>query len=165
LGKLTLSDLKKVKGIGEAKAITIAAALELGRRRKNESAPVQPKISNTRTAYELMHPHFADLDHEQFWIVLLNRSNRVIKKQQMSTGGVHATVADIKMMLRAAIENLASGIIVYHNHPSGSLTPSEHDKKLTAKLKQACELMEVTLLDHIIMGQNGFYSFADEGIL
>jgi DNA repair protein RadC len=165
LGKLSIADLKKVKGRGEAKAITIAAALELGRRRKHETSEQRKRITNTNDAYEIMQAHFADLDHEQFWMVLLNRANMVIKKQLVSIGGVNATVADIKLMMKSAVENLASSIIVYHNHPSGSLTPSEQDKKLTAKIRQAAELMDMSLIDHIIVGHNTYYSFANEGLL
>ncbi|MBA4055034.1 MAG: hypothetical protein C0490_10005, partial [Marivirga sp.] len=134
LARLTIKDLSKVKGIGEAKAMTIVAALELGRRRKESDSEEKPKISGSRDAYELLKSDLLDIPHEEFWVILLNRANRVVKKYQISQGGVTGTVADPKIIFKAALEELASGIILAHNHPSGNLTASQADLDLTKKL-------------------------------
>ncbi|MBX2962069.1 MAG: DNA repair protein RadC [Cyclobacteriaceae bacterium] len=165
LAKLTVKDLMKIKGIGEAKAITIVSALELGRRRKETTTQERPKIATSQDAYELFLGDLIDIPHEEFWILLLNRANRVIKKQQISLGGVHGTVADPKIIFKTALEELASGIIVAHNHPSGNLSPSQQDIDLTKKLKEAGNLMEIKLLDHLIIAGKKYYSFADEGLI
>jgi len=165
LAKLSLNDLQKIKGIGKAKAITIAAALELGRRRKEESIIENPTIKTSQNAFDFFYPLLADLDTEEFWVLLLTRKHSVIKPVRISIGGVHATVVDIKVIARHAIENLSSAIVLCHNHPSGNLTPSEHDIKITKQLQQALQLIEVVLVDHIIIGGNKYYSFADEGRL
>jgi DNA repair protein RadC len=164
LAKLSLQDLQKFKGIGEAKAISIAAALELGRRRKESEVLKKHKISCSGDAYEVIRPYLMDLYHEQFWILLLNRANEVIRPLQISTGGVAGTVADPKMIFKAAIEQLASSIILVHNHPSGNLIPSQADKDLTKKLKESGKLLDIPVLDHLIFADSGYYSFADEGI-
>jgi DNA repair protein RadC len=165
LARLSVKDLTKVKGIGEAKAISIVAALELGRRRKELVTEEKPKVITSRDAYELMKGELMDLPHEEFWIILTNRAQRVIKKQQISSGGVAGTVADPKMIFKMAVEELASGVILVHNHPSGSLVASQADISLTHRLKESGKLLEVQVLDHIIIGGKGYFSFADEGML
>jgi DNA repair protein RadC len=165
LARLSVKDLMKQKGIGEAKAITIVAALELGRRRRETVADDKIKISASADAFRLLREHLEDIPHEEFWILLLNRANRVIKKQQISFGGISGTVADPKIIFKIALEELASGIILAHNHPSGNLTPSPQDLELTRKLKESGKLLEILVLDHLIITRNKFFSFADEGIL
>jgi len=165
LGKLTVDDLQKYKGIGEAKAISIVAALELGRRRKLSETIDRQKITSSRDIYEVFHPLLGDLPHEEFWIILLNRSNKIIDRQKISQGGISGTVTDIRMILHIALEKLASALILCHNHPSGNHKPSESDIAITQKIKESGSLMEISLLDHIIITDGNYYSFADEGIL
>jgi DNA repair protein RadC len=165
LGKLSISDLTKIRGIGNARAITIAAALELGRRRKLAELPEMPQIKCSRDVFELVNPVLSDLSHEEFWILFLNRSNRVINRMKLSQGGISGTVTDVRMIMKKAIENLASGIIVCHNHPSGNLNPSESDSRITQKIKDAGNLMDIQLLDHLIICEKDYYSFADNGLL
>lgn len=164
LAKLSITDLKKFKGIGEAKAISIISALELGRRRKDEDQPKAIKITSSKTVYEIMYPHLQDLQHEEFWILLLNRTNQLIKPVVISQGGVSGTVADPKLIFKYALEALASNIILVHNHPSGNKTPSQIDIKLTQRLKQAGTLLEIPVLDHLIYTDSGYLSMADEGL-
>jgi DNA repair protein RadC len=161
LAKLSITDLTKVKGIGEAKAITIAAALELGRRRKEENAKEIEIIRTSREAFNYFEPMIADLPHEEFWILLLARNKKVICKKQISTGGVAGTVVDSKIIFKHAIENLASYIILCHNHPSGNLTPSSADIQITKNLKSGGKLLEIEIVDHLIIGGDKYYSFAD----
>lgn len=165
LARLSVKDLMRIKGIGEAKAITIIAALELGRRRKNMMPEEKPKITSSLEVFELLKPDLMDISHEEFWVLLLNRANRVIKKQLISQGGVAGTVADPKIIFKMALEELASGIILAHNHPSGNLTPSQADIELTKKLKEAGKLLEVQVLDHVIIANQKYFSFADEGLV
>lgn len=165
LAKCTVSDLQKFKGIGEAKAITIVSALELGRRRKETAKTEREKILSSKNAYEMMQEHLLDLPHEEFWIILLNRANEVIRKTQISSGGVAATVADPKIIFKNAIENLASSMVLVHNHPSGNLKPSQQDIDLTKKLKEGGKMLEIPILDHLIFTDHAYFSFADEGIL
>jgi len=165
LARMSVKDLMKIKGIGEAKAITIVSALELGRRRKDAEQFEKPKITSSRDVFELLKPDLIDISHEEFWVLLLNRANRVLKKCQISQGGVSGTVADPKIIFKMALENLASGIILAHNHPSGNLTASQADIDLTRKLKEAGKLLEVQVLDHLILGGLKYFSFADEGLL
>jgi DNA repair protein RadC len=165
LGKLSVEDLMTSKGIGEARAITIIAALELGRRRKRADIMEKKKISGSKDVFEFFQPVLADLPYEEFWILLLNRSNKIIEKFKISQGGISGTVIDVRMILKNAIEKLASSIILCHNHPSGNLQPSEADKKITTKLKDAAGIMDMQVLDHLIIADSSFYSFADEGIL
>jgi len=165
LGKLSISDLTKIRGIGNARAVTIAAALELGRRRKLAEMPEMPQIKCSRDVFELVTPVLSDLSHEEFWILFLNRSNKVINRLKLSQGGISGTVTDVRMIMKKAIENLASGIIVCHNHPSGNLSPSESDTRITQKIKEAGNLMDIQLLDHLIISDKDFYSFADNGLL
>ncbi len=165
LAKLSIKDLMKIKGIGEAKAISIAAALELGRRRKESEVVRRPRISSSRDAYEQIQPYLLDLPHEEFWLLLLNRANEVVRPVQVSQGGVSGTVADPKIIFKLAIECLASAIILVHNHPSGNLKPSEADKDLTRRLASAGKLLEIPILDHLIFTDASYLSFADEGLM
>lgn len=165
LARLSVKDLMKVKGIGEAKAISIIAALELGRRRRDTEAEEKPRVSGSRDCFNILKPHMQDLPHEEFWIILLNRANRVIRKYQVSQGGVAGTVADPKIIFKVAIAELASGIILAHNHPSGNLTASQADIELTKKIKEAGKLLEIQVLDHLIVAGQKYFSFADEGML
>jgi len=165
IGKLTINDLMKFNGIGEAKAISIIAALELGKRRKEEEPSKRQKITSSKDAFEIMHPLLQDLPYEEFWILLLNRSNSVIDKIKISIGGISGTVADIRLISKPAIEKLASGVILSHNHPSGNKKPSQADESLTKKIRQALDLFEIKLLDHIIVTEADYFSFADEGLL
>lgn len=165
LAKLSISDLRKIRGIGYARAVTIAAALELGRRRKLAEIPETPQIKCSRDVFDLLSPSLSDLPHEEFWILFLNRSNKVINRMKLSQGGISGTVTDVRMVMKRAIENLASGIIVCHNHPSGNLNPSESDTRITQKIKEAGNLMDIQLLDHLIVSDKDYYSFADNGLL
>jgi len=165
LGKLTISDLKKLRGIGNARAVTIAAALELGRRRKLAEVPDVIQIKCSKDVADIFQPLLSDLAHEEFWILFLNRSNKVINRMRLSQGGISGTVTDVRMVMKKAIEYLASGIIVCHNHPSGNLNPSESDSKITSKIKEAGNLMDIQLLDHLIVSDKDYYSFADNGLL
>jgi DNA repair protein RadC len=162
LARLSVKDLQKFKGIGEAKAISIISALELGRRRKEQEPNKKVKIGSSADIYNLMIPELLDLDHEEFWIVLLNRANFVLKKESISSGGVSGTIADPKIIFKIALENLASAIILVHNHPSGNTKPSEADIDLTKKIKHAGTFLEIPVLDHIIFTNQSYYSFADE---
>lgn len=165
LGKFSVEDLKKFKGIGEAKAIGIVAALELGRRRKKEDAPDHLQIQSSNDVFEIFQPMLADLPHEEFWVLLMNRSNRVIDKLRVSQGGVSGTVTDIRLILKPAIEKLASSIVLCHNHPSGNHKPSENDIAITQKAKDAAKFMDIAVLDHIIICEKKYFSFADEGMI
>lgn len=165
LGKLSVKQLMGFKGIGEAKAISIVAALELGRRRRNEVVPVIPKITSSKDIYDLLAPLIGDLEHEEFWVVYLNNSNKVLQKKQISVGGKTGTLVDPRIVYRYALEYGATSIILAHNHPSGSLLPSASDKSLTAKLKQAGLSLDIKLLDHLILTESKYLSFADESIL
>lgn len=165
LARLSTKDLMKIKGIGEAKAISIIAAIELGRRRRDAEPEDRLKVSGSIDIYNLMKGYFSDLPHEEFWVILLNRANRIIRKQQISSGGVSGTVADPKIIFKAALEELSSGIILAHNHPSGNITASQQDIDLTKKLKDAGKLLEIQVLDHLIFAGSKYYSFADEGLL
>lgn len=165
LGKYDVNDLIQFKGIGKAKAVAIIAALELGRRRRGEKALVKEKISSSKSVYELMHPILGDLPHEEFWIIYLNNSNKVIHQNQISKGGITGTLVDIRIVLKTALQINAVALILVHNHPSGTLKPSEADKSITEKLKLAAASMDIKVLDHLIVTDNYYYSFADEGIL
>lgn len=165
LAKLSVKDLIRFKGIGEAKAVSIVSALELGRRRKDALAQPRPQIRSSLDAYRLMVPDLMDQPTEQFWIIILNRSNRVISKRAISLGGVSGTVVDPKIVFKIALEDLASGVILVHNHPSGNLKASQADIKLTEKIKKAGQLLEIPILDHVIFTDDGYLSFSDENIL
>ena len=165
LGKLTVDDLQKYKGMGEAKAIGIVAALELGRRRKLSESVNRKKIASSRDIYDIFHPVLADLPNEEFWITLLNRSNKIIERIKISQGGISGTITDVRIILKIALEKLASAIILCHNHPSGNPQPSEADISITQKIKESGKLMDINLLDHIIVTDGNYYSFADEGLI
>lgn len=165
LSLLTLKDLQKFKGIGEAKAITIVSALELGRRRKEQDMVQKPRVMSSQNAYDLLRSDMHYLPHEELWVLLLNRSNFVIKKQKVGQGGVNETIADTRIVFKLAIEHLASSILIAHNHPSGNLKPSKSDEELTWKFKEAGRLLDIPLVDHLIITDNGYFSFADEGCL
>ncbi len=165
LAKKSVDDLKKFNGIGEAKAINIMAALELGRRRKESEPEEKPQINGSADVARIFQPMLGDLPHEEFWVLLLNRSNRVIDRQMVSQGGVSGTVIDVRIILKAAIERLASAIILCHNHPSGNLQASEADRSITKKIKEAGKWMDIPVLDHVVIGNEKYFSFADEGII
>lgn len=163
LGKQSIHDLKKQKGIGEAKALSIVAALELGRRRKIEDVLDKQKITSSNDVYKLFQPLLGDLLNEEFWVLFLNRANKIIENERISIGGVAGTVIDVKIILKSAIEKLASSIILCHNHPSGNIQPSESDVSITKKLLEAGKVMDIEVLDHIIIADSQYFSFADEG--
>lgn len=165
LGKLSVSQLMGFKGIGEAKAVTIIAALELGRRRRTEEALEKKKITSSNSVFELMQPIIGELPHEEFWIIYLNNSNKVIDQLQLSKGGITGTLVDVRLALKKALELGATSIIITHNHPSGALTPSNADIQLTQKLKTAAESLDIKILDHLIVTEKSYFSFADEGLL
>ncbi len=165
LGKLSINQLMQFKGIGEAKAVSIAAALEVGRRRRGGDTRKIAKISGSRDAFELLYPLMGELEHEEFWIVYLNNSNKVIHKSQLSKGGITGTLVDVRLVLKQALELGAIGIVLAHNHPSGALKPSAADKQITQKLKIASEALDIKILDHLILTQHDYLSFADQGIL
>jgi len=165
LGKRSVAELQVYKGIGEAKAITVAAALELGRRRKLADLVNKIQISSSKDVFEIMQPKLSDLQDEEFWVIYLNRSNKIIDEQKMSEGGNTGTVVDIKKILKHAILNRISSIILCHNHPSGNIKPSRADENITQKLKEAAQFVDVQVLDHIIVSEVGYFSFADENIL
>ncbi len=165
LGKCSIAELKKFKGVGEAKAISIAAALEIGRRRQLSRIREKPQVACSRDAFNAIAPMLCDLPHEEFWILLLNRANRICAREQVSSGGVAGTVVDAKVVFRKAIEGQACSVILCHNHPSGNLQPSQADIKLTKKLVDAGKSIDILVLDHLIIAETGYYSFADEGLL
>ncbi|MFK7948654.1 MAG: DNA repair protein RadC [Saprospiraceae bacterium] len=166
LGKISIDELiKNFHGVGEAKAITIAAAMELGRRRKMSAIKDRPEIRGSQDAYNIIAPMLADLHHEEFWILMLNRGNQVLKRVQVSLGGVSGTVVDAKIIFKRALEIPASAIILCHNHPSGNLRPSMPDIEITKKIKAGAELIDIKVLDHLIVSERGYFSFADEGMM
>lgn len=165
LGKLNLSQLCNFKGIGEAKAVTIIAAMELARRRRSEEVIELTKITSSKIIFEIMQPIIGELPHEEFWVLYLNNANKVIAKNQLSKGGMTGTVVDVRIIFKSALESGAVGILLCHNHPSGNLKPSEADIEITKKVTTAGKSLDINVLDHLIITQNGYYSFADEGIL
>lgn len=165
LGRADIYDLMKYSGIGEAKAITILAAMELGRRRKSEAAEEIDKITCSRDLFNYLNPIMGDLNHEVFYLLLLNRANQIIKKMKISSGGVSATVMDARLVFKPAVNHMASAIVIAHNHPSGNLKPSHQDIAVTKKIQAAGNVLDIKLLDHIIVTQQGYYSFSDEGHL
>ena len=165
LSKLSVKDLMKFKGIGEAKATTILAALELGRRHRGEEALEKKKITSSSSVFELMQPIIGELPHEEFWIVYLNNSNKVLQKIQLSKGGITGTLVDVRLVLKTALQIGAIGLILTHNHPSGTLVPSQADKNITQKLKIASESIDIKVLDHLIITEKAYFSFADENLL
>jgi DNA repair protein RadC len=164
LGKLSIQQLMNFKGIGEAKAISIIAAMELGRRRRAEEAVELKKITSSKMIFEIMQPIIGELPHEEFWVLYLNNSNKVLQKSQQGKGGITGTVADVRLIFKLAFELGATAVILCHNHPSGKLIPSEPDIKLTQRLKSAGQTLEIPVLDHVIVTENGYFSFADEDI-
>lgn len=165
LGKFSITDLTSIKGIGEAKAITILASLELGRRRKLTDGINEIKITGSADVFNIIYPVLSDLTHEEFWVIYLNRSNKVISKRKISQGGITGTVTDIRLILKNALESLATSIIICHNHPSGNLQPSEADISITRRLKESSTLMDISLLDHLIIAGKTYFSFADENLV
>ena len=165
LGKISISQLMRFKGIGEAKAVTISAALEVGRRRREDLQEKPSKITGSADAYALLQPVLAELEHEEFWILYLNNANTVIHRSQLSKGGITGTLVDVRLVLKKALEIGAVALILAHNHPSGALSPSEADKKITAKLKTAAKYLDIKVLDHLIIIEGAFFSFADQQIL
>ncbi len=165
LGRLSIPELMLFKGIGEAKAISIAAAMELGRRRRAEEAMERKKITSSNSVFEFVQPIIGELPHEEFWILYLNNSNKIIKSSQLSKGGITGTIVDVRLAFKEALQLGAVGIILAHNHPSGTLKPSQADIQLTKKLKSAGESLDIKVLDHLIITEKAYFSFADENML
>lgn len=165
LAKLSITDLNEFKGIGKAKAINILAALELGRRRRLEEAEKQVTVTSSKQVFEYMQPLLADISCEEFWVLYLNNSNKVLKKENLSKGGITNTLVDVRILFKKALENKATAIIVCHNHPSGKVTPSISDKKITEKIAAAGKILDIKLLDHLIITENMYFSFMDENLL
>lgn len=165
LGKKSIDYLKTFNGIGEAKAVSIVAALELGKRRKDADVFTKRKITGSQDAFDYFQPILGDLTHEEFWILLLDRGNKILDSFKLSQGGISGTVIDVRLILKPAIEKRASAIILSHNHPSGTMQASDADLKITGKIKDAAQLMDISVLDHIILGQNNYLSLADEGLI
>ncbi len=165
LGKLSVTQLQEFKGIGEAKAISIVAALELGRRRRTEQKVILDKISSSKSVFNIMQPLLGDLPHEEFWVLYLNNANTIIHKEQMSKGTITGTLVDVRLVLKKALEMNATALVLCHNHPSGTLKISVADKEITQKIKQASAALDIKLIDHLIITENGYTSFADESIL
>ncbi|MBO0590441.1 DNA repair protein RadC [Cellulophaga sp. E16_2] len=165
LGKLSVKKLMQFKGIGEAKAVSITAALEIGRRRRGDDALKITKITSSKSVFELLQPKMGDLPHEEFWVVYLNNSNKVLHHSQQSKGSITGTLVDVRLIMKEALELSAVAIILAHNHPSGTLKPSLADKQITQKIKNAAEGLDINVLDHLIITQAEYFSFADENIL
>ena len=165
LARLTVDQLMEFKGIGEAKAVSIITALELGRRRRLEEALELSKVTSSKEAFEILQPLIGELKHEEFWILYLNNSNKIIHKYQLSKGGITGTVVDTRMVFKKAFELSATALIIAHNHPSGTLKPSVADKNLTQKIKMAGETLDIKIIDHLIITEKAYFSFADQNIL
>jgi len=165
LAKLSVQELMQFKGIGEAKAISIITALELGKRRQFEKKLETPKINSSRDVFNLMQPLLGDLPHEEFWVLFLNNANKVLEKYQISKGGFTGTVVDVRMLFKQALSIAAVAVVVCHNHPSGNLKPSNADVEITQKIKKAGATLEIKLLDHLIITEKAYFSFVDEGVL
>lgn len=165
LGKLSIQQLMNFKGIGEAKAVTIAAAAELGRRRREEDTPDLKKVTSSKAVYDIMQPLIGELPHEEFWVLYLNNSNKVIYKSQLSKGGITGTLVDVRLAFKLALEHNATGMILVHNHPSGTLQASEPDRQITKQMQQAGQSLSINILDHVIVTEKAYLSFADEGML
>ena len=165
LSLLSIKDLMKFKGIGEAKAISVAAALEIGRRKASQEIPEKVSIKSSADAYTVFLEHLSDLRTEEFWVIFLNQKNQVIYKSQISKGGITGTIVDVRVLFKIALEHFATSIIVAHNHPTGNLKPSEADLKITKNIKSAGEILNIKLADHLIIGENTFFSFQDQGLL
>ncbi|MDG5801020.1 DNA repair protein RadC [Marinilabiliaceae bacterium ANBcel2] len=166
LGKAGIDELtNKFHGVGNAKAISIVAAMELGRRQRLHESATYPVIKCSNDVYNIVAPIIADLPHEEFWTLMLNRANKVIGRYNVSKGGINGTVIDVRLIMKRAVEQRASSVIISHNHPSGNLNPSSQDINITKKIKEAGKIMDIPLLDHLIITENGYFSFADEGVL
>ncbi|MGZ5264807.1 MAG: RadC family protein [Kaistella sp.] len=165
LSLLQISDLMKFKGVGEAKAISIATALEIGRRRAAQEVPDKIQISESKDIYKVLQPYLADLRTEEFWAVFLNQNNRILGKSKLSSGGINQSVVDVRILFKTALEHFATGIAIAHNHPSGNLKPSQDDLKITKQIAEAGKILSIQLLDHLIISQNSYFSFADENLL
>lgn len=165
LSLLSVKDLIKFKGIGEAKAISIATALEIGKRRASQEIPEKPVISNSNDAYQILKNQLSDLRTEEFWAVFLNQSNKVLHTSQLTQGGINQSIVDVRILFKIALDHFSTGIIIAHNHPSGNLKPSKEDIEITQKIKEGGALLNIQLLDHLIVTQNSYLSFSDEGLL
>lgn len=165
LSDLSLDALMTFKGVGETKAITIAAAMEIGRRKSAEDVPDKPQITSSQDAYKIVQPYLSDLKTEEFWCLYLNQSNKVIHLEKLTQGGINQSIVDVRILFKIALEKYATAIIVAHNHPSGNLQPSSEDKNITKKMSEGGQLLNITLLDHLIITQKSYYSFSDEGLL
>ena len=165
LSHLSIKDLTKFKGVGEAKAISIATALEIGNRKSKQEVLERQQISSSKDAFEMLQPHLSDLQTEEFWAIFLNHQNKILYKTCLFRGGIASSVADVRVIFKTALEHLSTQIIVAHNHPAGSLKPSKEDISITQKIKEAGKLLDIELLDHLILTQNNFFSFKDEGLL
>ena len=165
LSKLSIKDLMKFKGIGEAKAISVAAALEIGRRKAAQEIPEKEKVTSVNDLYKIFSQYLSDLQTEEFWAIFFNQKNHVIYKTQISKGGISGTLVDVRVIFRIAIEHFATSVVVAHNHPTGNLTPSQPDISITRRIKEAGDLLDIKLLDHLIIGENSFFSFSEQGLL
>lgn len=165
LSKLSLQDLMKFKGVGEAKAISIATALEIGRRRASQEVPDRKRIGSSAEAFQIFKPHLSDLQTEEVWAVFVNQSNKVLHLSKMTSGGITASMVDVRTLFKTALEHFATGIFLAHNHPSGNLKPSEDDRRITKQVSEAGKILNITLIDHLILNQTSYFSFADEGLL
>ncbi|MBA5245837.1 DNA repair protein RadC [Marnyiella aurantia] len=165
LSRLSIADLCKFNGVGEAKAISISAALEIGRRRAAQEVPDRKQLVSSHEAFLFLKPYLGDLQTEEFWAVFVNQNNKVLHFCQLTSGGINYSVVDVRILFKTALEQFATGIFIAHNHPSGNLRPSEEDKKITKQVVEAGKLLNVTLIDHLIINQNSYFSFSDEGIL
>lgn len=165
LSLLSIKDLTKFKGVGEVKAISIATALEIGRRRASQEVLEKPQITSSKDAYQILKSHLSDLRTEEFWAIFLNQSNKVIQLKQLTQGGINQSIVDVRILFKLALEQFATAIIVAHNHPSGSLKPSTEDINITKRIKEAGNILNIQLLDHLIITQNSYTSFADEGLV
>lgn len=165
LSLLSVADLIRFRGMGEAKAIAVITALEIGRRRASQAIPERPVVSGSKDAFNILHPHMADLNVEQFWALFLNQKNKVLHVSVMTEGGISSSVVDIRILFKAAMERHSTSIIVAHNHPSGNLKPSQEDLKITKQIAAAGDILNIKLLDHLIITQNSYLSFADEQLL
>jgi DNA repair protein RadC len=165
LGKLNCDELKRFRGIGKAKAVTLLAAMEIGRRRNQSEALDNGQVKGSKDAANFLRPEIGDLSHEEFWVLFLNRQNKILDKKKLSQGGMTGTVIDVRLVMKLALEKHATSLIFGHNHPSGNLEPSDADRRITRQLKEAAALMEIPVIDHLIVTQSGYFSFADEGML
>ena len=165
LAKYTIEDLSKFKGVGEAKAISIITAMEIGRRRNSQEVLEREKITSSKDAAIILQQQIGDLPNEEFWVMFLNQGNRIIKTEQISRGGITQTAVDVRVIFKCALELMATAIVLSHNHPSGNLKPSQEDLRITKQISDAGKLLNIQLLDHLIISQNSYFSFADENLL